>query len=359
MAHRSFRRKPLPPLVAEYVEALAATLKPNTCDGYGRRLRRFHQWLSDNHVELPKLNRKHMTRWFVYLKRCGTQAADRAGVVIVVRMYLRWLFEIGVIETPADQLIRRNDIPRLPTYLPRPLSPEVDAELQKRLAESNSHLHRGLLLMRKTGVRVGELGDLGYDCLRADFKGQHFLKVPLGKLDNERLVPLDDSTVEVVHDLQQQGRTPRPWLLESVWGKKTWSKLYQVALRDIGADLDPLQKITPHRLRHTYATELLNAGMSLAGVMKLLGHRSMRMTLRYAEITQETVGKEYFEALTQIEHAYQVKRCTPSADDFDPTRALADVIRWLEKHSDRDRSVRLLIRRLSRASKEVLALTNA
>lgn len=236
-------RKPLPPLVAEYVEALAATLKPSTCDGYGRRLRRFHQWLSDNHVELSKLNRKHMTSWFVYLKRCGTQAADRAGAVVVVRMYLRWLFEVGAIETPADQLIRRNDIPRLPTCLPRPLSPEADAELQRRLAESGSHFHRGLLLMRKSGVRGGELRDLEYDCLRVDFKGLHFLKVPLGKLDNERLVPLDDSAVKLVRDLQQQGRTPRPWLLESVWGKKTRLKLYQAALREIGADLDPLQKL--------------------------------------------------------------------------------------------------------------------
>jgi len=69
-----------------------------------------------------------------------------------------------------------------------------------------------------------------------------------------------------------------------------------------------LQKITPHRLRHTYATSILNGGMSLVGVMKLLGHHSLRMTLRYAEITQETVVKEYYEALTQIEQTYQLKQ---------------------------------------------------
>ncbi len=358
MAGRGFPRKPLPPQVAEFIEALATTCKQRTCEDYGRRLRRFHQWLSENQLELSELDRGHVTKWFVHLKRRDTRAGDRATTIIVVRMYLRWLFEVGVIDEPLDQLIRQNDIPKRPTYLPRPLSPKADEELQRRLAESSSPFHRGLLLMRKTGMRVGELRDLEYDCLRIDSKGWHFLKVPLGKLDNERLVPLDDSAVKVVRDLQQQGRTPRPWLLESVRGRKTRSQQYQLAVREMSADLDPLHKITPHRLRHTYATVLLNAGMSLVGVMKLLGHRSVRMTLRYAEITQETVGKEYYEALTQIERIYQMQRCTPSAKDFDPARALADVIRWIEKHCTRDRSARLLIRRLTRARKEVLALTN-
>ena len=358
MAGRGFPRKPLPPRVAEFVETLAATHKPRVCYEYGRQLHRFHQWLSDNHVELSELDRGLMMKWFVYLTRRGIQAGHRAATIFMVRTYLRWLFEVGVTEEPLDQLIRQNDIPKRPTYLPRPLSPAADEELQRRLAESSSPFHRGLLLMRKTGIRVGELRDLEYDCLRLDSKDWHFLKVPLGKLDNERLVPLDDSAVTVVRELQQQGRTPRPWLLESVWGMKSRSSLYQRALREISADLDPLHKITPHRLRHTYATVLLNAGMSLVGVMKLLGHRSVWMTLRYAEITQETVGKEYYEALTQIERTYQMQRCTPSAKDFDPVRALGDVIRWIEKHCTRDRSARLLIRRLTRVTKEVLDLTN-
>lgn len=357
MKHHSRLRKPLPPLVAEFLDALAATHKPSTCTAYRSRLRRFHQWLNDNRLELSRLDRKHITKWLVHLKRSGTQSGDRITSIVMVRMYLRWLFEVGAIESPIDQLIRRDDIPKKPSYLPRPLSIDVDGKLQERLAESSSPFCRGLLLMRKTGLRVGELRDLEHDCLRIDLNGRHFLKVPLGKLDNERLVPLDDVGLKLVRQLQKQGRTPRPWLLESVSGKKTWSSLYQKALREISADLDPLHKITPHRLRHSFATELLNAGMSLVGVMKLLGHRSMGMTLRYAEITQETVGKEYYEALTQIERTYQVKRCTPSSDDFDPARALADVVRWLEKHVAQERSVRLLIRRLVRARKETLPLT--
>lgn len=356
MKHRDSGKIPLPALAAQFLKALAATHKPNTCDVYRLRVHRFHQWLSDNQVALSELHRRHMVKWLVHLKSVGTQAMDRSIAAIVTRMYLRWLFEVGAIEIPPDQLIRRSDIPRVPNYLPRPLSPEQDQELQRRLAKSSSTFHRGLLLMRKTGVRVGELRDLEYDCLRIDFMDRNFLKVPLGKLDNERLVPLDDSAVKLLRDLQQQGRTPRPWLLESVQGKKTRSMLFQRALRDIATDLDPLHKVTPHRLRHTYATELMNAGMSLWGIMKLLGHRSVRMTLRYAEITQETVGKEYSQALTQVERNYQMKLDTPSMDGFDPARALNDVIRWLEKYPAREHPVHLLIRRLTRSREQVLEI---
>ena len=57
--------------------------------------------------------------------------------------------------------------------------------------------------MRKTGIRVGELADLPYHCVHQDSKTNHFLKVPLGKLDSERMVPLDDSALELIEKLQQ------------------------------------------------------------------------------------------------------------------------------------------------------------
>jgi integrase len=101
-----------------------------------------------------------------------------------------------------------------------------------------------------------------------------------------------------------------------------------------------------HRLRHTFATSLLNAGMSLLGVMKLLGHRDYRMTLRYAAITQETVGKEYFEALSQIEAKYRIP--ARSNNDFDPVKLLSDVIRWIQNHARNHRRARSLVRRLRR-----------
>ena len=129
--------------------------------------------------------------------------------------------------------------------------------------------------------------------------------VPLGKLANERLVPVDDETVELIGRLRSTGKTDRRWLLETPRGNRTDPVRYRAALREAGEGLSTDGPLVTHRLRHSYATSLLSAGMSLVGVMRLLGHRDYRMTLRYAAITQETVTREYVKALAKIEHRYQ------------------------------------------------------
>ena len=74
--------------------------------------------------------------------------------------------------------------------------------------------------MRNTGLRLGELCALEFNCIRSDEEGNHFLKVPLGKLNSERLVPLDEPTMALVRELQQGGQPLRTWLLETKRGKR-------------------------------------------------------------------------------------------------------------------------------------------
>ena len=348
------------PRLDKFIATLSPTLKAGTCRTYRYYLRELEKWLALNNVALKKLRRKHMTQWFTQLCDRGLHPSTRLYTLIVVRVYLRWLYEEGEIGTPADDLIRPSDLPKLPSYLPRPLPPEADRELQKRLDASSDLLHQGLLLMRRTGVRIGELRSFEYNCTRTDHQGRQFLKVPLGKLDTERLVPLDDATAKLVESLQKRMRTPRRWLLETKHGKQIQYEKYRQALKEICEGLGIPDQMTTHRLRHSFATTLLSGGMSLMGIMKLLGHRDYRMTLRYAEITQETVVKEYFEALTQIEKRYHRKLNTTQGNDFNPEKAISDVIRWIHKNIPEDdgrkRAARLLIRRIERARKEISAL---
>jgi hypothetical protein len=96
--------------------------------------------------------------------------------------------------------------------------------------------------------------------------------------------------------------------------------------------------------------------MSLMGVMKLLGHRDYRMTLRYTEITLETVGQEYRAALVQLETRYRQAIITAPAK-LDPDRALGAIIRWVQKRAgdnpDAHRRAELLVKRLKRIREEV------
>ena len=346
--------------VQRYIAVLQPTHSPTTCYTYRTYLRQFHQWLKTSRLEVTELNRKHITRWFLYRSNKGLSATARNNEIMTVRLYLYWLYEQGIGETNPYELIRKTDFPKLPKYLPRPLAPKVDQQLQKRLQDSGDPLHKALLLTRKAGLRIGELIGLQYDCIRTDFHNRQFLKVPLGKLNSERLVPLDDATFKLIENLRERGHKPRQFLMTTKTGDKTNYKQYVNALRNICQGLDIPDKMTLHRLRHTFATSLLSAGMSLPSVMKLLGHRDWHMTLRYAEITQEAVGKEYFEALTEIENRYHTQFGAKQADLFNPVKAIADVIRWLKKNVASDASfhncARLLTKRLERAKKEIDAL---
>jgi hypothetical protein len=108
----------------------------------------------------------------------------------------------------------------------------------------------------------------------------------------------------------------------------TYDRIRQI-LKTHSHDLPDPVRVTSHRLRHTYATEMLSAGMSLPGVMRLLGHRDFHMTLRYAAITPEHVGDEYAKALTQLASKYRLPAHLPSSDsEPDPDELFEHLARW-------------------------------
>ena len=204
-----------------------------------------------------------------------------------------------------------------------------------------------------SGVRVGELSALTFDCIRQDDLGNTFLKVPLGKMNSERLVPLDERTRALIEKLREGGRPDRELLLETPRGRPTRRFCMQIALDEATAGIETT-RVTTHRLRHTYATTLLNAGMSLVSIMKLLGHRNYQMTLRYAAITQETVGREYGAALAQLEQRYLIPSMLSRPEVREPSDALSDVILWVQKRRTNDRvKGHALVKRLKRIRDEL------
>ena len=85
---------------------------------------------------------------------------------------------------------------------------------------------------------------------------------------------MDDNTVELLKKLQDKGKNNKTWLLESPTGYKTRYASYVKIMHEVCKGLQIDGRMTTHRLRHTYATSLLSGGMSIASVMKLLGHKN-------------------------------------------------------------------------------------
>jgi integrase len=166
-------------------------------------------------------------------------------MLVCLRKYLDWLCDVGLVASPGQELIVVGDLPKKPDYLPRPLPPEADLKLQARLKGANSHVALGLYVMRRTGLRIGELRHLERNCVREDHAGNSFLKVPLGKLQKERLVPLDPATLATIRTLQQRSQGNSPWLIEGARARPVSRDTFQSTLAKLAADLELHEPSSP------------------------------------------------------------------------------------------------------------------
>jgi len=354
----------LPTCAQDFVNTLRPVLKPASLKHHFHNLRDFHRWLETSNLDIKDFDRGAAERWIQSLADRGLAACSRGGRIFHVRGYLKWLFERDAFDTDPDFLLRTTDIPKIPSYLPRPFPPHIDLELQKRFLAEDTLFAKALFLMRRSGVRIGELVRLDPHCLERDLSGNVFLKVPLGKLDNERLVPLDDQARDVLSDLQRRCIQGAEFLIIPKLSRRKLMERLSLFLKQIAQGLDIQGPIVSHRLRHTYATQLLNAGVSLVTIMKLLGHRSFRMTMRYAALSQQTIVDDYRAALTRISHKYEIQNSdSHPIVDSDIRRQTIDLISSLNKTADTrpdaKQQINSIIKRLYKISYDVAALTDS
>ncbi|HEY6345619.1 MAG TPA: tyrosine-type recombinase/integrase [Bryobacteraceae bacterium] len=371
---------PLEQALQARVELLATTLRPSTAGQYRQTVRLFMRYLRPRcpEVRRPDQLRRdpHLLGWFEYLwvrvgKR-GERCSNTTRGAYLIR--LRKLFDLLGDHRfpPRPGLVLSQDIPRPDQVLPRPLRPEDDARLIEELRRRNDPLSNALLLTRWTGMRIGETADLGVDCLQY-VGGEHWaVHVPLGKLHNDRLVPVSEEVREVIARLEffrtLPPAAPPEFLLPRPKGREVLCSELREALGAAAQQAGIRAPIVPHQLRHTYATSMLRAGVSMPAVMKLLGHRTANMTLRYVEVTQNDLQREFHLARQHPRHLVPVPAV--AAPDSDPDSAgpaavaqrLSSTIRALDLYRQQagvnhDSDLRLLLRRLVRTRSRFEKLT--
>ena len=300
---------PLAPVFDRAVDALGMALSPESTRLYRGTVRKFLNYLGADHPEVQRLDQlrrePHILGW---MSRLHSQVPPLETASYALRLLgLRGLCnELAWTEQLPElaHLIRREDIPRLPQRLPRPLTAEQDELLQQEFRLRNDLGGNVFLLIRHTGVRIGECADLSSDCLRSTGPNQWAIHVPLGKLKTERMVPVDPFVCEFVHRLRFfRSLDPLPAdgrLLARPGAKDTLLRHFRDYLHQVCHSLGLSTHIVPHQFRHTYATEMLRAGMSLTAVMKLLGHFSPKMTMQYLDVT-----------LNDLQRAFELARSKP------------------------------------------------
>jgi integrase len=202
------------------------------------------------------------------------------------------------------RLVRDEDIPRTPQSLPRPLTAEQDQLLQQEFLLRNDLGGNVFLLLRHTGMRIGECADLSFDCLRSTGPDQWAIHVPLGKLKTERMVPIDAAASILVQRLRffrfLDPLPPDGRLLARPGSKIALVVQLRDYLHMVCHGLGLSTSIVPHQFRHTYATEMLRSGVNFPVLMKLLGHKNPDMTMRYVDV-----------ALTDLQREFQLARSKP------------------------------------------------
>jgi integrase len=318
---------PIRTAMIRYVTVRQTVLAASSADGLVNDLIPFGVFLTEHHPDIALLRQleRHHIEGFLAFNRTRTWRGRKArgqqvsvtvmhAAVLSLRNFLDDITLWGWADRPPRQLVFATDVPRLPRPLPRALSPDDDHALIAAIDELEDPFARcGLLVLRYAGLRLGELLDLELGAVVDYGAAGSWLRVPLGKLKTERSVPLDETTLAAldawttVRGRQralpnpttgkptdflfiEQGHRIGPWRIRSG---------LESAAEQAGLLAPPGSpaRITPHRLRHTYATMLANAGMSLQALMALLGHVTPEMTLRYATLASPTLRASYDDAM--------------------------------------------------------------
>jgi integrase/recombinase XerD len=281
-------------LIREYLSYIQVEkgLAANSLESYRRDLARLEAWADARGKRVEELTRTDLREWIVQLARDGLAPSSVSRAVSAARGFFRFLMLDGHIKShPAEDL----DTPQRNTHLPRFLTEE---EMERLLAAPDVSTAEGLRdrsmleLMYATGLRISELVSMKL----ADVDIDRGLVVCHGKGSKERHVPIGRSAT---HWLQQymaararSGKADAPNLFLNNSGHPLTRQLVWARIKEYAARAD-LRHVSPHTLRHSFATHLLQRGADSRSVQALLGHSDISTTQIYTHITDRQLRATY------------------------------------------------------------------
>ena len=281
--------------------ALERRLSGNTVVAYRRDLTQLATFLGRNRSSLASASYPLLRRFLAQQHTLGYARATIARRVGAIRTFYRWGVAAGrVREDPSIRLGRPKVVNRLPTVLrpteaaslaEAPIEPDDTDTLEHAIALRDRAV---LELLYGSGLRVGEVAGLSLD--RVHVRSRRV--VVLGKGSKERDVPISEYAAEALDVYLREGR---PRMAAEGSGHLLFNRRRKpFSERDIrsmveryGATLLPGRRVTPHTLRHSFATHLLEGGADIRAVQELLGHASVATTQRYTHVSRRRLFDAY------------------------------------------------------------------
>ncbi len=269
-------------------------LAKNSLSSYATDLRRFGHWLSDQSIELDRVERIHLVKYFQSLRAAGISARSVARALAAIRGLFRFLVAERHLKADPTENIEN---PKLWSSLPKSILPsEVDTLLAAPDRTTADGLRDAAMLelLYATGLRVSELIKVRLDDLVMD---AGFLRT-VGKGSKERIVPFGDAARESIVTYLEGGRPELnkyadPHLFLSRRGRPMTRQSFWMKIVRYAREAGIRTHISPHVLRHSFATHLLENGADLRSVQMMLGHADISTTQIYTHVSRARLQRMY------------------------------------------------------------------
>ncbi len=261
-------------------------LSENTVSAYKRDIQRFQGWLGDR--RMTELTIRELSDYAGWLHQLKLAPSSIARNLVALKVFYRYLQLEGVVQKNVAELLGSQ---KLWERVPQVMSPsKVEAFLAAPRRTDTLYLRdRALLeLLYATGCRASEISDLRVADVNLD---DRYCKCQ-GKGNKQRMVPLNPPALDAIHaylaelrpELEEKNADETPWLMLSARGKRLrreaiWELVKKYALR-----ANVSVSISPHTLRHSFATHMLAGGADLRQLQEMLGHANITTTQIYTHV---------------------------------------------------------------------------
>ncbi len=265
-------------------------LSENTLEAYKRDIRKFTKYLTENKKQITNFRRSDITAFMNHLRDSGNQATTLARNIAALRGLCKFMLLEGIIdEDPIENLLTPKGWKRIPRIIG---IEEVSDLLKKPEGNKLSLRDRAMLeIIYSSGLRVSEtinikMNDISFEAGFITIKG---------KGSKERVVPINETTLSTIVQYIEESRPEilrkrvSQFLFLAKGGKPmTRQRLWQI-IKTYSKGLSI--QISPHTLRHCFASHLLDGGADLRALQKMLGHTDISTTQIYTKVTPERLKK--------------------------------------------------------------------
>ena len=281
-------------LIREYLSYLRVEkgLSANSIEAYERDLKKLSVWAEKNSFELEKVARNDLREWLIDLSKSDLSESSKRRLISSVRGFYKFLMIDGHLKTsPAEDIIA----PQKGFYLPKFLNQsEIEMLLSQPDVETETGLRdRAILeLMYSSGLRVSEAVNLQLRDVDLD----NGVLTCTGKGSKTRRVPIGSSAVEWLRKYlavrRKQENIEIDNLFVSPGGKLLTRQLVHSFIKAYG-EACGIEGVSPHTLRHSFATHLVQNRADIRSVQQMLGHADISTTQIYTHITDAHLKKAY------------------------------------------------------------------